>query len=741
MNWIIIFWTMIASACLTLAAMHLLIWCKKRTAWASLLFAVTAAGSAGLAFCELWMMEAATPAEFGVALRWLHLPAWIVIVGLVALVRVHLRAGRWWLAWAVYIVRTLSLILNFVFFPNLNYRHITGLRHVSFLGERVALGEGVRNPWMLVGQVTFLLLLVFVVDAMFTVWRRGDRWQARFLSAAIVFFFVAATGQAVLSLWGIYDTPITASLFSMGVVAAMGLDLSAGVLRSVELADELHESEERLSLAAGSARLGLWVWDIGKDEVWMTPEGRALFGFTASERIDPERFMESVHPEDRESTRQAVAQSLLSDVDYEREYRTLLRDGSIHWIGVRGLVERDRSGEAVRVRGVAIEITDRKLAEESLKKSEEFNRTVLASLVHHIAILDPAGTILAVNDAWAKFGQAGGGEGPKVGVGANYLDVCRDSASTGDATAQRTLEGMQSVLQRESEYFELEYRCDTPGGPMWFEMRIVPLKTPEGGAVISHANITQRRRAEREVAQRQQEVAHLSRVAMLGELSGSLAHELNQPLMAILSNAQAAQRFLARSDLNRAELGDILGDIVAADQRAGEVIRRLRLLFRKGEVQLESLDANEIVQEVLKLVGNDFSNRSIAVQTELAPDLPAFQGDRVQLQQVLLNLVTNASDAMAEQAESDRQLLVRTDRTNGDGVRVTVSDSGPGIPAETLKHIFDPFFTTKPQGLGLGLGVCRTILTAHGGQLSAENNLDAGATFHFVLPVKRPSAK
>jgi two-component system, LuxR family, sensor kinase FixL len=727
---------MIASACLTLAAMHLLIWCRNRTAWASLLFAVTAVGSAGLAFCELWMMEAATPAEFGLALRWLHLPAWMVIVGLVSLVRVHLRAGRWWLAWAVYLVRTLSLILNFAFTPNLNYRHITGLRHISFLGEPVAVAVGVRNPWMLVGQATFLLLLVFVVDAMLTVWRRSDRWPARFLSSAIVFFFLAATGQAVLSLWGIYDTPITASLFFMGVVVAMGLDVSAGVLRGVELSNELRASEERLSLAAGSARLGLWVWEIGKDEVWMTPEGRTLFGFTASERIDPDRFLESVHPEDRESTRQDVAQSLLSEVDYEREYRILLPDGLIRWISVRGLVERDDSGKAVRVRGVAIEITDRKLAEESLKRSEEFNQTVLASLVHHIAILDPAGTILAVNDAWEKFALAGGGEGPRVGAGANYLDVCRDSASTGDATAQRTLEGIQSVLQRESDYFELEYRCDTPGGPMWFEMRVVPLKTPEGGAVVSHANITQRRRAEREVARQQQEVAHLSRVVMLGELSGSLAHELNQPLMAILSNAQAAQRFLARSDLNRAELGDILGDIVAADQRAGEVIRRLRLLFRKGEVQLESLDPNEVVREVLKLVGNDFLNRSIAIQTELAPDLPAIRGDRVQLQQVLLNLVTNASDAMAEQAESERQLLVRTESTDGSGVRVMVRDSGRGIPAETLKRIFDPFFTTKPQGLGLGLGVCRTILTAHGGELSAENNPAGGATFCFTLPVK-----
>ena len=194
MSWVTIIWSMVASACLTLAGMHLLVWCRKRTARANLLFALTAMATAALAACELWMMRAETTGEFGTALRWVHVPAWAVIVSLVGFVRLYLRAGRPWLAWAVCGMRTLSLVLNFALTPNLNYREITGLRHIRFLGESVSVAEGVPNPWMLVGQASLLLLVVFVVDATITVWRRGDRRQARLLGGAIVFFVAGGHG-------------------------------------------------------------------------------------------------------------------------------------------------------------------------------------------------------------------------------------------------------------------------------------------------------------------------------------------------------------------------------------------------------------------------------------------------------------------------------------------------------------------------------------------------------------------
>jgi C4-dicarboxylate-specific signal transduction histidine kinase len=210
---------------------------------------------------------------------------------------------------------------------------------------------------------------------------------------------------------------------------------------------------------------------------------------------------------------------------------------------------------------------------------------------------------------------------------------------------------------------------------------------------------------------------------------------LNQPLTAILSNAQAAQRFLAHLHPDLNEVRDILADIVAEDKRAGEVIRRLRLLLKKGEVQRQLLNANELVLEVLKLVRNDLVNQSIVAHTELALNPPLLHADRVSLQQVLINLVMNACDAMAGTTGQDRQFTIGTGLADNNFVLVSVSDNGTGIAPEKLEQVFAPFYTTKAQGMGLGLSVCRTIITAHGGKLWAANNSGCGATIYFTLPL------
>ncbi len=213
-----------------------------------------------------------------------------------------------------------------------------------------------------------------------------------------------------------------------------------------------------------------------------------------------------------------------------------------------------------------------------------------------------------------------------------------------------------------------------------------------------------------------------------------MAHELNQPLTAILSNAQAAQAFLAQDSQNLDEVRAILQDIVDEDRRAREVISRLRLLFRKGEIQFEAIDLNELVLEVLKVMNSDLVNHDVRVQTDLAADLPNVRGDRVQLQQVLINLIVNASDAMSGNDDADRTLCVAT-RLDDDGrVRMSVSDAGCGIPADQIERIFEPFRTSKSTGMGLGLAVCRTIIAAHAGKLWAANNSERGACFHTTFP-------
>ena len=249
-------------------------------------------------------------------------------------------------------------------------------------------------------------------------------------------------------------------------------------------------------------------------------------------------------------------------------------------------------------------------------------------------------------------------------------------------------------------------------------------------------DITKRKQAELEAACHRNEMAHLSRVTMLGELSGSIAHELTQPLSAILSNAQAAQRILARGDVDVAELRQILDEVVSEDKRAGEVIRRLRLWLKKGEVQQHSLRINDVVRHVLKLIRSDLINQKVTVDCKLARNLPTVTGDPVQLQQVLLNLVVNACDAIATYDTLERRLLIGTGVENGgDAVTVSVTDRGTSIPEEKMEQIFEPFFTTKPKGMGLGLSVCRTIIAAHRGRLWATNNADRGATFYFSLPI------
>jgi PAS domain S-box-containing protein len=295
----------------------------------------------------------------------------------------------------------------------------------------------------------------------------------------------------------------------------------------------------------------------------------------------------------------------------------------------------------------------------------------------------------------------------------------------------------RSRLFEQGEIFDIEYRLLLPDGETrWIAARAVADPGPDGRPALVRGvsyDITRRRSAELDVLQHRAELSHLARVNTLGELSGSLAHELNQPLGIILANAQAAQRLLARQPPDLAEIRDILGDIVREDQRAGQVIQRLRLLLKQGETRLRPLALNKVVQDVLHLARSDLIARRVTVRLHLADALPAIEGDEVQLQQVLLNLLLNAGDAMEQNAPADRDLHIVT-AVRGAHVRLSLRDVGCGLPPGDPEQVFRPFFTTKAHGLGLGLGICRTIVTAASGRLWAEPNLDRGTTFHVELP-------
>jgi two-component system, LuxR family, sensor kinase FixL len=229
------------------------------------------------------------------------------------------------------------------------------------------------------------------------------------------------------------------------------------------------------------------------------------------------------------------------------------------------------------------------------------------------------------------------------------------------------------------------------------------------------------------------DVAHLLRVASLGEISSSLAHELRQPLTAILSNAQAAEAILARKTCDLGKIREILSDIVLDSSRASEVIDRLYILLKKGDFQPQPLDASELIREVLKLLNHDLVSRAVRVVTECGVGLPSIRADRVQLQQVLINLILNGVDAM-DCSRSSRTLTLRSCSTGKGMVEISVSDTGRGITPGTEEKLFEPYYSTKPHGLGLGLSLSRSIVSAHGGQLWAENLCTGGAMFHCALP-------
>jgi PAS domain S-box-containing protein len=278
----------------------------------------------------------------------------------------------------------------------------------------------------------------------------------------------------------------------------------------------------------------------------------------------------------------------------------------------------------------------------------------------------------------------------------------------------------------------LEYMMGTDGSERFYEACIVRC---DGDKILSIVrDVSDRKRAAMETDAQRRQLAHLSRIAMLGELTGALAHELSQPLTAVRANAQAARHFLRHDPLDVTELRATVDDIIRNNQRAGAVIDRLRALLRKEEVALQPVDMNDVVREAVELAHSEIQSRRITLTSTLAPEVPPVLGDRVQLQQVVLNLVLNACDAMSEMDRATRHLALATERVDG-AVQLVVSDSGPGIAENQLERVFEPFVTSRDQGLGLGLAISRSIVSAHKGSIRAENNGTGGATFRCRFPL------
>ena len=362
MSWITILWSMNADACLTLAAIYFVVWCKQRGSWMYLAFSCSAVAGAALTAFELTQLRAHSVEQYSAVLSWTQFPVWTLVVSLVIFVRLYFNAGRPWLAWSVCSLRTLALILNFILIPNLSYREITSLGRVGWWGgETVAVPVGVTNPWILVAQLSSLLLIVFFIDATITVWRRDKR--KRGLGVVLSLFSLIAVGQALLVVWGIIQVPFLACFAILGLLAVMGYELSSDIFRAAQLARELEISEKRFNLAADSANLGMWEWDLEKDEIWVTPTRRVQLGFPASGRITFRELISRWHADDREKVRQTVNEAIQHGKDYQAEFRVVQGDGSMQWVCARGRVHLDEQRKPKRLTGISLDITARKEAE------------------------------------------------------------------------------------------------------------------------------------------------------------------------------------------------------------------------------------------------------------------------------------------------------------------------------------------------------------------------------------------
>jgi PAS domain S-box-containing protein len=738
MNWIELIWHVISGTCVALAGVHLLVWARRRDALEHLCLALAALAVASLGILEPLVLQAKTADEYALILRWYHVPVSVFFLAIVPFVRLRFGVGSVSLGVAAITLRLASLLANFSTGVNVNFLQIDALAPTSLLGMAVVVPKGTPNPWMATGSLSLLLLALFLLHALWEIWRRKrppDRWQASATLFSAAAFILSSGAWALLVVTGMVSTPyMVVPLFAV-VVLALGFDLGAQLLRVPELSLSLAKSEAgryagetKLELAGRVSGLGTWTWGCRDGAVQCSHGALALLDIPSSGPLDRASLADSISAEHRALLLHGFEGAIQGSGDFQSEFCVTLRDGSARWLSAVGHLERDAGGEPLAVHGVLIDITHRREADQ------RFRRVVEATPMAILLVRADGGIVYANHNAEKLFGYS------LLELSALSVDDLVPPANRGDHGSLRRHYAAHAQ-SRDMAVSREVFGRRKDGSDVQIEVSLSAMPAESGQQVLAIVNdIGARKLAEQEARERHNELAHLSRVALLAELSGSLAHELNQPLTAILSNAQAGARFLARDPPDLDEVRESLRNIIDSDRRAGDIIRRLRAMLRKDPPDFQRLDVNEVVTDVLHIVHSDLITRNVDVRLDLQPGLPAIMGDRVQLQQVLLNLVMNGCDAMAS-CEGPCVLTLQTRVIGAGRISLDVIDGGRGIPEADLERIFSPFVSSKSAGLGLGLAVSMTIVRAHEGRLWAENNDGPGATLHLELPAERSSAQ
>lgn len=563
----------------------------------------------------------------------------------------------------------------------------------------------------------------------FLLWA-ATRFGVRGTSAALSLFAVSAVWAVSHSARAVTAEALRANVLSLQlfllVIASSLLFLTVVLEERRTIEENLRSAQARLARAEATSMV--MVAHVGLDgRFWKAPRRLAqLLGYSRPELLE-HSCNDLTPPSDLEAELREIGRLLTGEIpSFQIEKRLVKSDGAPVWFYLSRSVIRDSDGRPVHFLDYLAEIDERKRAEAAVARSEKQLRLFAEHSPAAVAMLDGELRFVMASRRFRNDFQR---DGSPI-VGRRYDEALAGFPRRWPDALRRCLEGVLEACDDDT--------FTRPDGTIetlrWEIMPCAPSEGPPSGAFVFAELTTERKRGERALEELRQELAHVTRVSTLGELSGALAHELNQPLAAILANAQAAQTYLSRGPSGVQEVASILEDIVSDDLRASDVIRSLRKLLRNEQVEFRDVDFNGLVREVLELAQGDLITRNVTVLRNLASELPPIRGDRVQLQQVLLNLIVNACEAMAASENSDRRLRVVTSLDGDGGVHVAIQDSGPGVPEDIRNRIFDPFLTTKNLGLGLGLTICRSLVMAHGGRLWLADNETGGASFHVVLP-------
>jgi PAS domain S-box-containing protein len=518
------------------------------------------------------------------------------------------------------------------------------------------------------------------------------------------------------------ENNLTAGAFTWDRIAVLEMLASQAAisLENAILYSDLQRSEAYLAQGQSISHTGSFGRDIVSGEIYWSEETYKLFELDRSVKPTMEFVFQRLHPDDRDLLQRTIDRAIHEKTDFDIEYRLLCPSGLVKYLHVLAHALETSSGGLEFV-GTVTDITERKQAEERF-------RGLLESAPDAMIVMNREGRIVLVNAQVEKlFGYQ------RDEILGQEIEILVPERFWGRHPQHRREFFAQPRVRPMGEGLGL-YGRRKDGMEFPVEISLGPLETQEG-ILVSTAirDVTERTRAEGALRQAQADLARVNRAAAMGELTASLAHEVSQPIAAAVINAHVCLRWLGRDQPDLEEARKAARRIVEDGELAGKIVSRIRSQFKKDTLQWEVVDVNEVIREMIDLLRGEAMRHNISIRTQLAPDLPHIMGDRVQLQQVTMNLIVNSIDAMKD-VDRKREIAIKSQRTESDQLLVSVSDNGIGLPPQQAKQIFDAFFTTKPHGTGMGLRISQSIIECHGGRLWAADNSPRGATFQFTLP-------